>query len=172
MPELTEPDPLASAEPPFLDLFMTVIRVADWSNIVRWYTDTLGLVVVLLDPQHEFAFLAAGQSRLGLQGVKGAREPTVPSKVRLVFQVRDLDNERRRLVELGLEVSVPFDNREEGYREIRLHDPDGNSLTLFAWIDSARARGLSSNGQRRPGNGESGARDGGIEGVSDRPTMG
>ena len=51
----------------------------------------------------------------------------------------------RRLIELGVEVSVPFDNREEGYREIRLHDPDGNSLTLFAWIDPARARPLSRN---------------------------
>jgi hypothetical protein len=47
------------------------------------------------------------------------------------------------LIELGVEVSVPFDNRAEGYREIRLHDPDGNSLTLFAWIDRARARQYS-----------------------------
>lgn len=51
-----------------------------------------------------------------------------------------MDLERQRLIELGVEVSVPFDNREEGYREIRLHDPDGNSLTLFAWIESAGGR--------------------------------
>ena len=87
MADLPEPESLASTEPPFLDLFMTVVRVADWSTIVRWYIDTLRLVPVLMDPQHEFAFLAAGQGRLGLQGVKGPREPTVPSKVRLVFQV-------------------------------------------------------------------------------------
>ena len=145
MAELPEPEPLASTEPPFLDLFMTVVRVADWSKIVRWYIDTLRLVPVLMDPQHEFAFLAAGQGRLGLHGVKGPREPTVPSKVRLVFQVRDVDLERERLIELGVEVSVPFDNRQEGYREIRLHDPDGNSLTLFAWIDPMRARPVSRN---------------------------
>lgn len=71
MAELSEPEPLASTEPPFLDLFMTVVRVADWSRIVRWYIDTLRLVPVLMDPQHEFAFLAAGQGRLGLHGVKG-----------------------------------------------------------------------------------------------------
>jgi catechol 2,3-dioxygenase-like lactoylglutathione lyase family enzyme len=145
MAELSEPEPLTSTEPPFLDLFMTVVRVAEWSRIVRWYTDTLRLVPVLMDPKHEFAFLAAGQGRLGLHGVKGARESTVPSKVRLVFQVRDVDLERQRLIEMGVEVSVPFDNREEGYREIRLHDPDGNSLTLFAWIDPARARASSLN---------------------------
>jgi catechol 2,3-dioxygenase-like lactoylglutathione lyase family enzyme len=143
MSEVPDSETLASTEPPFLNLFMTVVRVADWSRIVRWYVDTLRLVPVLMDPQHEFAFLAAGQGRLGLQGVKGAKEPTVPSKVRLVFEVRDVDFERRRLIELGVEVSVPFDNRAEGYREIRLHDPDGNSLTLFAWIDRARARQYS-----------------------------
>jgi catechol 2,3-dioxygenase-like lactoylglutathione lyase family enzyme len=159
MAELSEPEPLASTEPPFLDLFMTVVRVAEWSKIVRWYIDTLRLVPVLMDPQHEFAFLAAGQGRLGLHGVKGARESTVPSKVRLVFQVRDVDLERQRLIELGVEVSVPFDNRAEGYREIRLHDPDGNSLTLFAWIDSARARRRSPNRLQRTPNGESAAPD-------------
>jgi predicted enzyme related to lactoylglutathione lyase len=140
MSEVYEPETLASSEPPFLDLFMTVVRVAQWSKIVEWYVDTLRLVPVLMDPPHEFAFLAAGQGRLGLQGVKGAKEPTVPSKVRLVFEVKDVDSERRRLIERGVEVSVPFDNRKEGYREIRLHDPDGNSLTLFAWIDRAPGR--------------------------------
>jgi catechol 2,3-dioxygenase-like lactoylglutathione lyase family enzyme len=139
------PEPLASTEPPFLDLFMTVVRVADWPAIVRWYIDKLGLVPILLDPKHEFAFLAAGQGRLGLQGVKGPRDSTVPSKVRVVFQVREVDLERARLVANGVEVSAPIDNYEEGYREIRLHDPDGNSLTLFAWIDAARARRFSPN---------------------------
>jgi catechol 2,3-dioxygenase-like lactoylglutathione lyase family enzyme len=143
MSETPEPEPLASDEPPFLDLFMTVVRVADWPRIVRWYTDTLRLVPVLMDPKHEFAFLAAGQGRLGLHGVKGAKGSTVPSKVRLVFQVPDVDLERKRLIELGVEVGVPFDNREEGYREIRLHDPDGNSLTLFAWLDPTRGHQFS-----------------------------
>jgi Glyoxalase-like domain len=167
MAELPEHESLASTEPPFLDLFMTVVRVADWSTIVRWYIDTVRLVPVLLDPKHEFALLAAGQGRLGLQGVKGAREPTVPSKVRLVFQVRDVNLERQRLIELGVDVSVPFDNREEGYREIRLHDPDGNSLTLFAWINSARARALPQNRRRPAPNTEPATPDNAIEGLTD-----
>ena len=148
MADLRNSEPLAPTEPAFLELFMTVVRVADWSTIVRWYIDTLGLAPVLLDPQHEFAFLAAGQGRLGLQGVKGPHDRTVPSKVRIVFQVRDVNVERKRLIEKGVEVSAPFDNSEEGYREIRLHDPDGNSLTLFAWVEEARARRLSLNRER------------------------
>ncbi len=81
-----------------------------------------------------------GKGAVGLQGIKGPRKVAVPSAVRLVFQVPDVDAERRRLIELGVAVSLPSDNREEGYREIRLHDPDGNSLTLFAWTDQAQAR--------------------------------
>ena len=109
----------------------------------RWYIDTLRLVPILIDPQHEFAFLAAGQGRLGLHGIKSPRASAMPSKVRIVFQVRDVDAERQRLLDLGVVVGVPFDNHEEGYREIRLHDPDGNSLTLFAWTDPARGQRLS-----------------------------
>jgi predicted enzyme related to lactoylglutathione lyase len=143
MSDVLEPESLASNGPPLVDLFMTVVRVADWSTIVRWYTDTLGLVPVLLDPQHEFAFLAAGQGRLGLQGIKRSSEPAARSNVRLVFQVEDLDFQRRRLIEQGVEVSVAIDNSDEGYREIRFHDPVGTSLTLFAWLDSGPQRRFS-----------------------------
>jgi predicted enzyme related to lactoylglutathione lyase len=143
MSDVLEPESVASTGPPLMDLFMTVIRVANWSTIVRWYTDTLGLVPVLLDRQHEFAFLAAGQGRLGLQGVKRSSESSARSNVRLVFQVDDLDFQLRRLIEQGVEVSAAIDNSEEGYREIRFHDPVGNSLTLFAWLDSVPARRFS-----------------------------
>ncbi len=148
MAEDPEAEPLAAADPPLIDLFMTVVKVANWWTVVRWYTDTLGLAAVVLDRQNEFALLAAGQSRVGLQGMKGAHELTRSSKVRLVFQVRDVDVERQRLVALGLDVSMPHDNRQEGYREIRLRDPDGNRLTLFAWTDPAGSHHLGSNGQK------------------------
>ena len=34
MADVEEPDAVASTEPPFLELFMTVVRVADWAKIV------------------------------------------------------------------------------------------------------------------------------------------
>src|SRR5262245_51277109 len=97
MADLSDPDQSAATDPCRLDLFMTVIRVANWSTVVRWYTETLGMVAVLLDTNHEFALLSAGGGRLGVQGIKAARSIAGPSKVRLVFQVRDLDLERLRL---------------------------------------------------------------------------
>jgi len=138
MSDLVEPEPVADTSRSRLDLFMTVVRVMDWSNIVPWYIDTLGMVPILIDAEHEFALLAAGEGRLGFKGIKSHQIAHERTKVRFVFQVADIDRERQRLAERGVVVSVPFDNSEEGYREVRLHDPEGNSLTMFAWIDPSR----------------------------------
>jgi predicted enzyme related to lactoylglutathione lyase len=138
MSDLEDAEPLEANGPPSLELFMTVLRVAEWSKMVRWYLDTFGLLPIVLDHQNEFALLAAGQGRLGLQGIKGFRDPTARHKVRLVFQVPDVDSERGKLIEKGVAVTEPFNHAGEGYREVRLRDPDGNSLTLFAWLDRAR----------------------------------
>jgi len=124
---------------------MTVVRVADWPTMVRWYVDKLGLEPVLLDPAHEFAFLAAGSGRVGFKGVKDPGAVQERTRVRLVFAVPDVGRERDRLTEQGVRVSAPFDNHDEGYREIRLHDPEGNSLTLFTWLDAERERRFSRN---------------------------
>jgi predicted enzyme related to lactoylglutathione lyase len=135
MSDLVEPETLAANGNGRLELFMTVVRVTDWSTIVPWYINTLGMVPVLIDAEHEFALLAAGDSRLGFKGLKSNCTAHERTKVRFVFQVDDVDRERHRLTATGVVVSTPFDNREEGFREVRLHDPEGNSLTLFSWID-------------------------------------
>ncbi len=135
----TEPAPSAAPRPPRIELFMTVIRVTRWTSTVRWYIDVLGLAPVLLDEAHEFALLSAGGGRVGLQGVKEAQMAPARNRVRLVFQVEDLDRERQRLLNAGLDVGEPIENHDEGYREIRFQDPEGYSLRFFAWDDPARA---------------------------------
>ncbi len=138
MTDPVDPVPFAVPEPPRIDLFMTVIRVTRWQTTVRWYIDALGLAPLLLDAAHEFALLSAGSGRVGLQGVKDALAPT-RNRVRLVFQVADLDRERQRLIDHGVNVGEPIENRDEGYREIRFQDPEGYSLRFFAWNDPGRA---------------------------------
>jgi predicted enzyme related to lactoylglutathione lyase len=134
---MTDPVPLAGPEPLRIDLFMTVIRVARWETTVRWYIDVLGLAPLLLDASNEFALLSAGTGRVGLQGVNEALAPP-RNRVRLVFQVADLDSERRRLTGHGVAVGEPIENQEEGYKEIRFQDPEGYSLRFFAWSDPGR----------------------------------
>lgn len=124
--------------PPRLDLFMTVVRVARWETTVRWYIDVLGLEPVLLDACNEFALLSAGNGRVALQGTADMRTVSGAGRVRLVFQVDDLDRARQRLIDLGMSVDAPFENLEEGYRELRIQGPEGLSLRLFAWTDPAR----------------------------------
>src|SRR4051812_31084188 len=116
-PEMT---PAETTEIPGPDLFMTVIKVADWPRAVAWYVDTLGLLAVLTDPEHQFALLAAGTGRLALQGRENEETPG-RTIVRLVFQVPDVDEERARLIGKGLEIGPSVENVREGYREIRLH---------------------------------------------------
>jgi predicted enzyme related to lactoylglutathione lyase len=129
-PEMT---PAETTEVPGPDLFMIVIKVAEWSTVVDWYVDKLGLLAVLTDRKHEFALLAAGTGRLALQGGRQRAESPTAEAVRLVFQVPDVDRERTRLIDKGLEVGPPTENTREGYREIRLSDPDGTPITLFSW---------------------------------------
>ncbi len=138
MVDFSEHDPIRTMGPSRLDLFMTVIRVSSWETTVRWYIDTLGLSPVVLDAQNEFALLSAGSGRLGVQGAKEVRLAAGTGKVRLVFQVNDLEGERLRLIERGVVVGGLVENHDEGYSEVRLQDPEGHSLRLFAWVDPAR----------------------------------
>ena len=97
MSDLAEPETLAANEHARLELFMTVVRVTDWSTIVPWYIDTLGMVPILIDAEREFALLAAGDGRLGFKGLKSDCTVHERTKVRFVFQVADVDRERQRL---------------------------------------------------------------------------
>jgi hypothetical protein len=134
-PEFT---PAPTTEVPGPDLFMTVIKAVDWAKVLSWYVDTLGLMAILADSEHQFALLAAGTGRLAIQGDPEQTSSEAASTVRLVFLVPDVDQERHRLMGRGVEVGTPVENAREGYREIRLHDPNGTSVTLFSWTDPVR----------------------------------
>jgi catechol 2,3-dioxygenase-like lactoylglutathione lyase family enzyme len=136
-PEFT---PAPTDEVPGLDLFMTVIKVSDWAASLAWYVDTLGLLPVLTDSEHKFALLAAGNGWLAIQEEPAPRATDATGGARLVFLAPDIDGERDRLIGRGTEVSTPIENAIEGYREIRLHDPDGTPLTLFSWTGPAQGR--------------------------------
>jgi catechol 2,3-dioxygenase-like lactoylglutathione lyase family enzyme len=136
-PEFT---PAPTDEIPGPDLFMTVIKVSDWAASLAWYVETLGLLPVLTDAEHKFALLAAGNGRLAIQEQAAFKAADATGGARLVFLVPDIDGERSRLIGRGAEVGAPIENAIEGYREIRLHDPDGTPLTLFSWTGPAQGR--------------------------------
>ncbi|WP_169976796.1 VOC family protein [Tautonia rosea] len=112
-----------------MTLFMTELHVVDPESMARWYAEVLGLRIVLRDFPKGFVLLEApGGGRLALK-----RSERGGSGCRLVFQVEDPDAERVRLQALAISVSEASDNTEESYREVRLTDPEGTPITLFAW---------------------------------------
>lgn len=114
-----------------MKLFMIEIRVADWPRSLAWYRDVLGLSVLLEDAPRRFALLDASPGRVALKGGESL-DPRRDS-ARLVFRVDDLDAERARLIPLGVAVGPVIEHPDERFREVRLLDPDGTPITLFAW---------------------------------------
>ena len=127
MPE----NPMNSNQP---RLFMTELTVRDWNLAVGWYVASLGLTVKLKDETGRFALLGDPESgQLAIKGTRDSEEGT-PTRVRLVFQVDDLEAFHRRLKLNGVEVGDITTNDRERYREVRLVDPEGTPITVFDWV--------------------------------------
>ena len=114
-------------------LFMTELRVNDWSAAVRWYTETLELPLILIDEPQGFALL--GDPTNGQLALKKTSETQweSPTRVRLVFKVDDLEACYRRLKLKGVDIGDVTINDREHYREVRLLGPEGILITLFDW---------------------------------------
>ena len=112
--------------------FLVEVKVSDWPRSVAWYREILGLTPLLDDPVHQYALLGAAGGRIALQG--GGAPDSGREAIRLTFRVDDLDAEQVRLKGLGVALGEPLENLSEGYRELRLSDPDGTSIRLFAWV--------------------------------------
>src|SRR5262249_51087746 len=57
-----------SSMPSTAELFFVEIRTGDRNSLVAWYVEALGLAVTLDDPKGDFTVLAAGPTRLAIQG--------------------------------------------------------------------------------------------------------
>jgi catechol 2,3-dioxygenase-like lactoylglutathione lyase family enzyme len=112
-----------------MDLYLVELTVADWTASLAWYRDRLGLAVVLVDQPNRYALLSAGPARIALK----CGTPS-PGKTKLAFHVPSLDARVRQFAERGLTPAGPPKVSPEGYRSVRLEDPDGHRLELFEWI--------------------------------------
>lgn len=104
-----------------MKLHFVELRVRDWTASMAWYRDVLGLEPVMTDPLRRFALLRSEGCQIALK----EGEPT-PGGVLLSFEVNSLG---------------PFVGKiktsEEGYRRVRLADPDGYDVVLFEWYDQS-----------------------------------
>ncbi len=106
------------------------IVVCDLARSLAWYTNTLRFEVILHDEEKQFVLLQGTGFRLAL---KTGERPAPLCAVRLHLEVEDLQAEVQRLCELGHTEEHETKASDEGYRRVKLADPDGNEVILFAW---------------------------------------
>lgn len=111
---------------------LVTIQVRDFDALVAWYRDVLGLSVQWFEPQ-EFCTLRApeGGAMLGLatdhpERISGAQgtgwAPT--------FSVSDFDTTVSELRAAGVTFDGEEEGADEGYRLVRIWDPEGNPIGL------------------------------------------
>ena len=111
-------------------LFSVELRTARWPTLVDWSRDALGLKVLVRVLDDEYALLEAGDTRLAILGRASAGEAS--GRWSLGFEVPDVVVARERLLGMAMTVGEPTIH-PEGFHELRVVDPDGNRLRLFAW---------------------------------------
>lgn len=119
-------------------LYSVELRTAEWLRLVDWYRDVVGLRVAVRMTKAQYALLVGGEGRLTILGrpddaglqQQAALPPAGESRWSLGFEATDLEATRDRLTTAGI-ACPPADERPEGYRELVIHDPDGNRVRFF-----------------------------------------
>jgi predicted enzyme related to lactoylglutathione lyase len=109
--------------------FMTELPARDESVTARWYQRHFGFTVERHDVDRSFILLRQGDRRLAFK-----RSPTVDPSAILHFQVDNLEAAIQRIASSGIEMADDVKSSDEGYRRIRLADPDGRTVVVFEWI--------------------------------------
>lgn len=120
---------VSAAPPDRPELFCVELRTSRWAELVEWYRSVLGLRVLVRVVDDGYALLEAGATRLALLGRPAAAAAS--GRWSLGFEVADLEEVGRRLEAAGVAVTVA--PHPEGFRELVVQDPDGNTIRLFAW---------------------------------------
>jgi catechol 2,3-dioxygenase-like lactoylglutathione lyase family enzyme len=119
---------------------MVTIQVADFDTAVAWYRDVLGLAVVYQEP-NEFCMLAPPGNATG-EGPAPALALATDHPDRIsprpgtgwtpTLVVDDFDATVAELRQLGVTFDADEEGAEEGYRLVRILDPEGNAIGITA----------------------------------------
>ena len=105
-----------------------LLRPSDPERSRRFYRDVLGLAVAreFCPPEHPGTVFFLGNGLLELSG----RSSEPPRGMALWIQVRDVEDEHRRLVAAGVPVVRAPQREPWGLVEMWLEDPDGVAIVL------------------------------------------
>ena len=119
---------------PIQRIMMVTVQVRDFDRMVTWYRDVLGLDVLVVEPG-EFCVMRAGQSSttIGLATDHPGRIPERPGVGWApTFAVDDFDSFVSTLRQRGATFDAEEEGADEGYRLVRVRDPEGNAVGIAA----------------------------------------
>jgi catechol 2,3-dioxygenase-like lactoylglutathione lyase family enzyme len=116
----------------FKRISLVTVQVRDFDMMVAWYRDVLGLSVGWLEP-HEFCTLNSSEG-----GASLALATDHPNRIdgrpgtgwTPTFSIDDFDSTVDRLRSAGVHIDAAEEGSDEGYRLVRIVDPEGNPLGL------------------------------------------
>ncbi len=111
-------------------LYSVELRTVKWDETVDWYRNVLGLRVLVRVVDDGYALIEAGETRLAIIAKEIDSEPS--PRWSLGFEVENLEKAAQRLATAGWEFTPPR-GHPEGFQEIVVQDPDGNTVRLFCW---------------------------------------
>jgi len=113
-------------------VMMVTIQVRDFDAAVAWYRDVLGLAVLGTEPG-EFCLLGAGRgsTTIALATDHPDRIPDHPGVGWTPnLGVSDFDAVVDRLRAAGVVFDAEEEGADEGYRLVRVRDPEGNPIGI------------------------------------------
>ena len=116
------------------DIAMVTVQVRDFDGMVAWFRDVLGLRTGWLEAG-EFCTLTVpgGETVLSLATDHPDRISDRPGTGWTPnLAVDDLDEMVGRLRDQGVQFDAEEEGAEEGYRLVRVRDPEGNPIGLTA----------------------------------------
>jgi catechol 2,3-dioxygenase-like lactoylglutathione lyase family enzyme len=106
-----------------------LLRPSDLERSLRFYEERLGLAVFRewgSGAQRGVAFFVGG----GLLEVSGSGGAPLSDGVRMLLQVRDVHDERRRLAAAGIQIEEEPELKPWGLIEMTVRDPDGLAIVI------------------------------------------
>jgi catechol 2,3-dioxygenase-like lactoylglutathione lyase family enzyme len=115
-------------------IMMATVQVRDFDVMVAWYRDVLGLEVLVVEPG-EFCMLGAsqGSTTIGLATDHPDRIPEQPGVGWTpILAVDEFDSFVAELRDRGVTFDAEEEGADEGYRLVRVRDPEGNAVGITA----------------------------------------
>jgi catechol 2,3-dioxygenase-like lactoylglutathione lyase family enzyme len=119
---------------PMQSMMMVTIQVRDFDAMVAWYRDTLGLDVGWLEPTEFCSLLApGGGAAISLATDHPDRIANAPGLGWTpIMAVTDFDDFVAGLRSANVEFDADEEGAGEGYRLVRILDPEGNPIGITA----------------------------------------